>query len=742
MADMIPDSWTTSHLVEFLAVLSEQVDEAGALRAAVERVLESLDAEVGVLFGGHTVPAVVGLDTADPQVDGLIAAALAGNDTVDIAGLGKCRMAMVTLDVGDDGHHLLVARAGADEFVPDEMLLLRGMVWVLHLALRPLRVMVTLRERQRMLDQVARVQHAIANRAPLPEVFDIVTEGLLDLFGTELALLYLADQGILLLASVSSAADEYRPPAWRVRLHTSVGRAAYTRGELVRIDDYAVSPYANPDLVRRGARAAMAAPVRENGIVVGSLVTFFFRPGRAFSEDQEQTLLTFADQVSIALSDAKTLATARHAVRDAVTGLPNRVLFIERLEQALARGVRARVLFLDLDRFKLVNDTLGHSAGDELLRQVGRRLRECLHSEDCLARFGGDEYAVLVEDGEHVDFVRVAGRLLAAVQSPFLVRGHEVTIDASIGMTVSQDGCTASDILRDADTAMYRAKHAGGGRIVVFEKSMHTVLVQRASLETDLRHAVDRDELFLVFQPILELQGGRVHTAEALVRWRHPTRGTISPTEFIPLAEEAGLIIPIGRQVLAAACGQAVTWPAPAGGGPPPSVSVNLSARQLLDPRLVADIQRAVDTAGLDPARLILEITESAFVSDAATVLDRLGQIRDIGVRLAIDDFGTGYSSLSYLRSLPVDILKIDRSFIEGVVGGWQGKAFLHTIVRLSETLSMTAVGEGVETQEQLCTLRTLGCRLGQGFLFAAPMAPAEFSRNLTDRNVGFVVPA
>src|SRR6266536_1612340 len=233
MADMIPDSWTTSHLVEFLAVLSEQVDEAGALRAAVERVLESLDAEVGVLFGGHTVPAV----------DGLIAAALAGNDTVDIAGLGKCRMAMVTLDVGDDGHHLLVARAGADEFVPDEMLLLRGMVWVLHLALRPLRVMVTLRERQRMLDQVARVEHAIANRAPLPEVFDIVTEGLLDLFGTELALLYLADQGILLLASVSSAADEYRPPAWRVRLHTSVGRAAYTRGELVRIDDYAVSPY-------------------------------------------------------------------------------------------------------------------------------------------------------------------------------------------------------------------------------------------------------------------------------------------------------------------------------------------------------------------------------------------------------------------------------------------------------------------------------------------------------------------
>ena len=729
---MTSDSWSTSQLVEFLAVLSEQRDEEAALRLAVERVLESLDAEVGVLFGPAGVLAAVGLRRDDPQVGPLVAAARAGADTVQVGGLGECRAAVVALDLGEDALRLLVIRAGTVGFVPDEMLLLRGMAWVLHLALRPLRVMVTLGERQRVLEQVARVQRAIANRAPLPEVFDTVTRGALGLFGSELAMLYLADQGVLMVASVSTAFGVHQALVRPMHLRSGIGRAAYSRGELVRTDDYPASPYANPELVGRGARAAMAAPVRENGAVVGSLVTVSFRPGHRFTEIQEQTLLAFADQVSIALSDAKTLATAQHAIRDAVTGLPNRVLFVDRLEQALARGVPAHVLFLDLDRFKLVNDTLGHAAGDELLRQVGRRLRECLGGADLLARFGGDEFAVLVEDGSCAEVRTLAGRMLTAVQRPYLVAGEEVTIDASIGISASHDGGAAGDILRDADTAMYRAKHAGGSRYVVFERRMHTVLVQRASLETDLRHAVARDELFVVFQPILELHGGQVRMAEALVRWQHPTRGTIAPDEFIPLAEETGLIVPLGRRVLADACEQAARWVAPPGGRPP-GVTVNLSARQLLEPGLVHDVRDVIDATGLDPARLILEITESAFVSEATTVVDRLRQIRDLGVRLAIDDFGTGYSALSYLRHLPVDILKIDRSFIEGVVAGWQGKAFLHTIVRLTETLSMTAVGEGVETHEQLSALRALGCELGQGFLFARPMGPAEFSLALAE---------
>jgi diguanylate cyclase (GGDEF)-like protein len=741
---MTSASWSTSQLVEFLAVLSEQRDEPAALRLAVERVLESLDAEVGVLFGPGAALATVGLRPDDPQVDALVAAARDGADPVHVPGLGDCRTAVVALDLGEDAVRLLVVRAGSEPFVPDEMLLLRGMAWVLHLALRPLRVMVTLGERQRVLEQVARVQRAIANRAPLPEVFDTVTQGALGLFGSELAMLYLADQGVLMVASVSTAFDSaafgtHRALLRPMHLRSGIGRAAYSRGELVRTDDYPGSPYANPELVARGARAAMAAPVRENGAVVGSLVTVSFRPGHLFTEIQEQTLLAFADQVSIALSDAKTLATAQHAIRDAVTGLPNRVLFVDRLDQALDRGVPAHVLFLDLDRFKLVNDTLGHAAGDELLRQVGRRLRECLHGTDLLARFGGDEFAVLVEDGSCAEIAALAERMLVAVQRPYLVTGEEVTIDASIGISANHDGGAAGDILRDADTAMYRAKHAGGSRYVVFEKPMHTVLVRRASLETDLRHAVTRDELFVVFQPILDLRDGEVRMAEALLRWHHPGRGPIAPDEFIPLAEETGLIVPIGRRVLADACAQAAGWVGPPGCRPP-AVTVNLSARQLLDPDLVPDVRAVLNATRLDPARLILEITESAFVSDAATVVERLRQIRDLGVRLAIDDFGTGYSALSYLRHLPVEILKIDRSFIEGVVAGWQGKAFLHTIVRLTETLSMTAVGEGVETHEQLSALRALGCELGQGFLFAQPMGPAEFSLAIAEQRAARTV--
>jgi diguanylate cyclase (GGDEF)-like protein len=729
---MTSDSWSTSQLVEFLAVLSEQTDEATALRAAVERVLEALDAEVGVLFGRDGVRTAVGVGADDCQVAALIGVAQAGADKVHLAGLGDCQTAMVALDIGDDALRLIVARTGPAPFIPAEMLLLRGMAWVLHLALKPLRVMVRLHERQKVLEQVARVQRSIANRAPLPEVFDTVTEGALDLFGSELALLYLADQGVLVLVSVSTVSVAHRPPTWPVRMRSSIGRAAYSQGVLVRTDDYPRSPYANQALVARGAQAAMAAPVRENGTVVGSLVIVSFRSGHAFTDVQEQTLLMFADQVSTALSDAKTLATAQHAWRDAVTGLPNRVLFTDRLTQALARGQPVQVIFLDLDRFKLVNDTLGHAAGDDLLRQVGRRLGECLRSEDCLARFGGDEFAVLVEDSAPHDVCQVVERILAAMRRPFVVGGEEVVLGASVGIAASTDGSQAGHLVRDADTAMYRAKHAGGGRAVVFEPTMHTVLVRQASLERDLRHAVDRDELFVAFQPIVELDGGRVHMAEALVRWRHRARGVVGPAEFMALAEETGLIVPIGRRVLAEACEYAAGWTACPDHGAPPAVAVNLSARQLLDPRLVADITQILDAVGLDPTRLVLEITESALISDSTAVMRRLRQIRSIGVRLAVDDFGTGYSSLSYLHRFPVDIVKIDRSFVDGVVAGWQGRAFLQAIMRLTRTLSLTAVGEGVETREQLVALRAVGCQLGQGYLLAKPMTPANLGEYIS----------
>src|SRR5438874_630831 len=517
-------SWSTSQLVEFLALLAEETDETAALRAAVERVLEALDAEVGLLVaGGRTITAVGLGPDAEPVAD-LLAVARGGPDLVDVAGLGKCRAATVPLDAAAQ---LVVARVGADHFSAEELLLLRGMAWVLHLALRPLRTLGELHQRQRVLDEVGKVQHAIAQRAALPEVFDTVTESLLGIFGTELSVLYLADGDGLGIASVSATVVTTQSPMPTLKLEASIGATAYQLDAPVRTNDYPAQPYAVPQLVERGARAAMAAPVHENGAVVGSLVVVSFRADHTFTEADERTLLTFADQVSVAMSDARTLATAQHAFRDPVTGLPNRMAFLQRLERAVSRataGSRAYVLFLDLDRFKLVNDTLGHAAGDELLREIGRRLRGCLRSEDCLARFGGDEFAVLVEDTSAETVRQLATRLLAELATPYRLSGEDVRVGGSIGIAAATRGAHTGDVLREADTAMYRAKQAGGDRLVMFEPSMHASLVKRVSLEADLRRALEGDELFAVFQPIVSLDTGELYSAEALARWRHPTR--------------------------------------------------------------------------------------------------------------------------------------------------------------------------------------------------------------------------
>ena len=731
MSSLPSDSWSTSQLVEFLAAVAPQSDETSARQVAVERVLESLDAEVGLLLDDREVITAVGLRPTVEQVDAMLGAARDG-PPVHLDRIGDCRAAVVDLDSGGDALRLLVARVGTEEFVPEEMLLLRGMAWVLHLVLRPLRVMVTLSERQRVLEAVARVQRAIATRAPLPEVFDTVTESALGLFGTELAMLYLADQGILLMASISTVAEEYRPPAWRVRLQTSIGRAAYTTGELVRTDNYPESQYAHPELVGRGARAAMAAPVRENGVIVGSLVTFSFQPGQVFTDLQEQTLLTFADQVSVALSDAKTLATAQHARRDPVTGLPNRVYFLERLEQALTRGVKAHVLFLDLDRFKMVNDTLGHSAGDELLRQVGTRLRDAIETANCLARFGGDEYAVLTEDDDPDEVRRLAERMLAAVEAPFLVRGEEVTVGASIGIAVNHDGALAGDVLRDADTAMYRAKESVHGPYVMFEEQMRAGLSERVETEVALRRGLERYEMDVHYQPLIDLTDGAVTGVEALARWNHPDRGLLPPDEFIPVAEDTGLIVPLGMMVLAVACRDAVEWSHEHPEHPPLSVAVNISAQQLVRPEFVAGVHEILAHSELEPSQLCLELTESRLLSAVGPGLPTLRGLKDLGVQFAVDDFGTGYSPLTYLRTLPVDVLKIDRSFVAGFSskGDAAGdRAIVRSVIDLANAFGLTTIAEGVETEAQLGALNALGCAQAQGYYWSRPVPFRDLAR-------------
>ncbi len=422
----------------------------------------------------------------------------------------------------------------------------------------------------------------------------------------------------------------------------------------------------------------------------------------------------------------------RHrALHDPLTGLPNRALFADRLDHALARTARrgeaVAVLYLDLDRYKLVNDSLGHAAGDELLARVGERLGRCLWPGDTAARLGGDEFAVLLEDvrGE-AEAEAVAGRILERLAPVFGVAGREVAITASIGVALSGPGREGpEELVRAADAAMYRAKSTGKARFAVYDPGMGTEALERLELEVDLRRALERGELRLRYQPVVELATGRVTGAEALLRWEHPDKGAVPPSRFIPIAEETGLILPIERWVLGEACRQGAAWRARYGDGACPTVGMNLSGRHLQHPDLVGEVARALGEAGLEPRGLTLEITESVAMEDGEATVAALRELRGLGVRLAIDDFGTGYSSLAYLHRFPVDVLKIDRSFVDGLRRESEDTAIVRAVVGLAAALRLRVVAEGVETTEQMERLRALGCELGQGYLFAKPL-PAE----------------
>jgi diguanylate cyclase (GGDEF)-like protein/PAS domain S-box-containing protein len=414
---------------------------------------------------------------------------------------------------------------------------------------------------------------------------------------------------------------------------------------------------------------------------------------------------------------------SRQAFNDALTGLPNRALFVDRIEHALARGRRdpskVTVFFLDLDDFKTVNDSLGHAAGDQLLVEAGERLRQCLRPSDTAARFGGDEFSVLVEvaGGEPI---RLAERILTRLREPFIVEGTEVQISATIGIATSRRGSTAIELLRDADVAMYAAKAAGKGGWRQFEPSMHESVRRRLELKGALERGIAGGEFALLFQPIVDIATGSVRGMEALVRWIHPERGVVSPAEFIPLAEETGLIVPLGRWVLGEACRAAVALEAL--GGDIPYMSVNLSPRQLQQPEVVAEIEQIITETGVTAARLVLEVTESAMMRDTDLMVTRLTSLRELGIRIAIDDFGTGYSSLNYLRHLPVDIVKIDQSFVTGIVHDSAQRAVVATIIDLGHLLGLGLIAEGIELAEQREVLDELGCDLGQGYLWARPL--------------------
>lgn len=422
----------------------------------------------------------------------------------------------------------------------------------------------------------------------------------------------------------------------------------------------------------------------------------------------------------------------QQAFYDSLTLLPNRAFFHESLRQALAKAVRPEdisVLFIDLDNFKVINDSLGHHVGDSLLVAVARRLSECVRSQDTVARLGGDEFTILLEQPpESSTAIGLAERIAERLREPFKLGDREVFVSVSVGIahgTISTaEGAEA--LLRDADLAMYQAKTHGKDRHVIFEAKMAREMLERLELESDLRQAVERNELILHYQPIVELTSGKVVEVEALVRWQHPRRGLLYPSSFILLAEQTGLILPIGQWVINEACRQIRAWHEEYPGAAPLTVSINLSARQFEHPNLVVDVAQTLARFGLAPSTVQLEITESMLLVDSATALTKLQQLRDLGVHLAIDDFGTGYSSLSYLRQLPFDTLKIDRAFINGLGQKSENTAIVRAILTLAQALSLAVTSEGIESSEQVDQLIELHCDRGQGFFFGKPLPPTS----------------
>jgi diguanylate cyclase (GGDEF)-like protein/PAS domain S-box-containing protein len=440
------------------------------------------------------------------------------------------------------------------------------------------------------------------------------------------------------------------------------------------------------------------------------------------------------------VSERKTLEErlAHHAFHDSLTGLANRQQFQERVQAALLdprrRASGLAVLFLDLDDFKTVNDSLGHSAGDELLIHVAQRLQSCLRAHDLPARIGGDEFAVLLDGvGSQEEVEAVADRIVSVLDEPHTVQGSEVLARASIGIAVPEaDEDDVDALLRNADTSMYTVKRAGKASYTFFEKAMHERVMQQLQLDAELRHAVDRNEFVVQYQPIMHLATETILGAEALLRWQHPTRGLLGPGEFINRVEENGLIVPIGRWVLEQACRQLRQWD---DGHEQIGMSINISTRQLQSETFLTDVRRAADAAGIDPRRLMLEITETALMQDTEATIDLLAQLKLLGVQLALDDFGTGYSSLSYLRRFPVDVVKIDRSFVEDVGEGPEESALPDAIIALCHAFRIDTVAEGIELRRQLDHLQAVGCHAGQGFYFSRPLDAEAFERLLPKRS-------
>jgi diguanylate cyclase (GGDEF)-like protein/PAS domain S-box-containing protein len=522
----------------------------------------------------------------------------------------------------------------------------------------------------------------------------------------------------------------------------TASQAGYTliTGSPVVVSDWATEERfgQSPALSQMGTRSGLSVVVEGRDGPFGVLGVQS-QQTREYSDGDVDFLQSLANVLADALARQSTEDEIRHrALHDRLTGLPNRELFQDRLDHAIERLRRRRslaaMLFLDLDHFKLINDSLGHHLGDELLTAVATRLKQAVRASDTVARFGGDEFGILLEDvaGEQ-DAIDTAERVAALFSRPFAIAGREHFVTVSIGIVLAEGGAASGALIRDADTAMYRAKERGRARYEVFDDAMRDRAIVRVRIENELRRALERDELRLDYQPIVSLGDYTIVGAEALLRWDQHDRTPIDPGDFVPVAEQNGLIEPIGQWVLDRACRQAAQWGEARADSAPIGISVNLSGTQLANRRIPEIVAGVLRDTRLDPACLSLEITESVLLADAETLAETLPALKRIGVRLVLDDFGTGYSSFSYLTRLPLDALKVDRSYVDGLGTEPRDTAITEAIIVMSHALSLQVIGEGVETSLHVAELRRLGCDLVQGFHVCRPVPASGITRMLRD---------
>jgi len=740
-------SWALLSLTELIAAVAETSDDVDYVML-IDSLSETLDAEVAAVCSPDRVMHARGFGRHDSPESLLLATAVSAATVEEFGDLGRLHVARAQID---DSHDVILVARAAEPFTADELGFIHAAGRVVGLSTRMSaslgaeraarrdlqqqaddnrRLLSQLRERQGLLDRLFRIQQSISHRAPTQDVLDSVTNGALDLLGVGRVNLRLRDnQSLDELITVSSrgySAEEIE----RIRVSSIDDSFA---GRCIKEERLVVvSPSDNADqLGIDDAEAIMAAPVHVNGEVVGCLTVTSLGIGRRFSAAEQEALLSFAEHASLALQDARAMEAMRSALsrerhraeHDSLTGLPNRSTIQHHLD-GLIESVAERpvtLLFVDLDRFKLTNDTLGHSFGDLVLTAVADRLRTSVRGDDLVGRLSGDEFVVVCEGMSVLGAIELAERIQAVIGEPIHDGRADHVITASVGVAGGVPGDSAEGLIANADLAMYRAKQAGRARIEVFDSELRDSVEERLNVGRDLRRALHERELTVFLQPVVQLPARRVVAFEALVRWQHPERGLVMPDDFIPLAEDTGLIVELDRAVLDETIrllgASSVRRP----------VAVNLSARTFGDPSLVGWLVERLEHHEVGPELLTIEVTETVLMESTGAAARQLTAIRALGASVMIDDFGTGYSSLAYLQTFDVDGVKIDRSFIALLGEDVRASAIVSAVVHMAEALDLVVVVEGVETDDQVAHVLALWERagdvemLGQGYLFGRP---------------------